>query len=96
MTRYRPLLRLRGRRRLLRARSGIERGGSDRVPGLILHAANDPFVRLIPETRKKIAANPNLTLVEEEDGGHCSFIADANGYDGRWAEQQVVEFLAEF
>jgi predicted alpha/beta-fold hydrolase len=63
------------------------------VPGLILHAANDPFVRLLPETRKKIAANPNLRFVEEADGGHCSFIADANGYDGRWAEQQVIEFL---
>ena len=66
------------------------------VPGLILHAANDPFVRLIPETREKIAANPNLTFVEEADGGHCSFIADANGYDGRWAEQQVIEFLRQF
>lgn len=66
------------------------------VPGLILHAANDPFVRLIPETRKKIADNPNLTFVEEADGGHCSFIADANGYDGRWAEQQVIEFLRQF
>jgi uncharacterized protein len=63
------------------------------VPGLIVHAANDPFVRLLPETRKKIAANANLTFVEEADGGHCSFIADANGYDGRWAEQQVIEFL---
>jgi predicted alpha/beta-fold hydrolase len=66
------------------------------VPGLIIHAANDPFVRLIPETRKKIAANRNLTFVEAEDGGHCSFIADANGYDGRWAERQVVEFLQQF
>ena len=66
------------------------------VPGLIIHAANDPFVRLIPETRNKIAANRNLTFVEAEDGGHCSFIADANGYDGRWAEQQVIEFLQRF
>jgi predicted alpha/beta-fold hydrolase len=63
------------------------------VPGLILHAANDPFVRLTPGTRQKIAANCNLTFVEADDGGHCSFIADANGYDGRWAEQQVIEFL---
>ena len=66
------------------------------VPGLILHAANDPFIRLTPETRKKISANPNLTFVEAADGGHCSFIADANGYDGRWAEQRVVEFLRRF
>ena len=66
------------------------------VPGLILHAANDPFVRLTPGTRQKIAANRNLTFVEADDGGHCSFIADANGYDGRWAEQQVIEFLRQF
>jgi hypothetical protein len=66
------------------------------VPGLIIHAANDPFVRLIPETRKKIAANHNLTFVEADDGGHCSFIADANGDDGRWAERQVIEFLQKF
>jgi uncharacterized protein len=66
------------------------------VPGLILHAANDPFVRLVPDTRKKISANHNLTFVEADDGGHCSFIADANGYDGRWAEQQTIEFLRRF
>lgn len=66
------------------------------VPGLILYAANDPFIHLIPETRRKITANPNLTFIEAADGGHCSFIADANGYDGRWAERQVVEFLRRF
>lgn len=66
------------------------------VPGLILHAATDPFIHLLPETRRKIAANPNLTFIEAADGGHCSFIAEANGYDGRWAEQQVVEFLRRF
>jgi len=66
------------------------------VPGLILHAATDPFIHLIPETRRKIAANPNLTFIETPDGGHCSFLAEANGYDGRWAEQQVIEFLRKF
>lgn len=66
------------------------------VPGLILHAANDPFVRLIPETRRKISANPNLTFIESADGGHCSFLADANGYDGRWAERQIIEFVRRF
>jgi len=66
------------------------------VPGLILHAANDPFIRLIPETRRKISANPNLTFIESTDGGHCSFLADANGYDGRWAERRIIEFLRRF
>jgi uncharacterized protein len=66
------------------------------VPGLILHAATDPFIHLLPETRRKIAANPSLTFIEAADGGHCSFLAEPNGYDGRWAEQQVVEFLRQF
>jgi uncharacterized protein len=66
------------------------------VPGLILHAATDPFIHIIPETRSKIAANPNLMFIESADGGHCSFLAEANGYDGRWAEQQIIEFLRRF
>jgi predicted alpha/beta-fold hydrolase len=66
------------------------------VPTLILHAANDPFIRITPATRAKITANPNITFHESEDGGHCSFLADPNGYDGRWAERQVVEFLRPF
>jgi uncharacterized protein len=63
------------------------------VPTLILHAANDPFIRILPETRKKVLANPNITFIETEDGGHCSFLGETDGYDGHWAEQQVVQFL---
>jgi predicted alpha/beta-fold hydrolase len=66
------------------------------VPALILHAANDPFIRVLPETRRKILANSNITFVETEDGGHCSFLAEPDGDDGRWAERQVVEFLRGF
>lgn len=67
------------------------------VPGLILHAKNDPFIRVQPETLRKIAANPNLTYVEAADGGHCAFMGepDGNGYDGRWAEREVVEFVRQ-
>jgi predicted alpha/beta-fold hydrolase len=66
------------------------------VPALILHAANDPFIRILPETRQKILSNPNITFIETEDGGHCSFLAQPDGDDGRWAESQVVEFLRRF
>ena len=68
------------------------------VPTFILHAANDPFIRILPETRQKILSNPNITFVETEDGGHCSFLAVANGNgdDGHWAELQIVEFLRQF
>jgi len=63
------------------------------VPGFILHAESDPFVKITPPTRERIESNRHLSFVETEDGGHCSFLASPNGYDGRWAEQQVVEFL---
>lgn len=66
------------------------------VPAFILHAANDPFIRILPETRRKVLSNPNLTLVETEDGGHCSYLAEPDGYDGRWAEKLVVEYLRQF
>lgn len=66
------------------------------VPTLILHAANDPFIRILPQTRQKILSNPNIAFIETADGGHCSFLADPDGDDGRWAERQVVEFLCEF
>lgn len=66
------------------------------VPTLIIHAANDPFIRLRPETRERILRNPNITFIEAADGGHCAFIGARNGDphdDGRWAEKGVVEFV---
>jgi len=68
------------------------------VPTLILHAANDPFIRVRPETRERILGNPNITYVETEDGGHCAFLGERNGNgdDGRWAEQEVVKFVSRF
>jgi predicted alpha/beta-fold hydrolase len=65
------------------------------VPALIIHAANDPFIRMQPETKQRIRANPHITYVETEDGGHCAFMGepDGNGDDGRWAEREVVDFV---
>ena len=74
------------------------------VPTLVLHSANDPFIRITPETRRKILANPNITFVEPEDGGHCAFIGARNGVrgddagrdDGYWAENTMLNFLRRF
>jgi uncharacterized protein len=66
---------------------------------LIVHAANDPFVRILPETRERILANRNISFVEVDDGGHCAFIGERDGdasYDGRWAEREVIEFAKRF
>ncbi len=65
------------------------------VPALIIHARNDPFIRVTPETRARVLANPNITYMETEDGGHCAFIGERDGADdSRWAEREVVEFIA--
>lgn len=64
-----------------------------RVPTLVLHSKDDPFICILPETRAKLAANPAIRFVETSHGGHCAFLAPANGYDGRWAEQTVLNFI---
>jgi predicted alpha/beta-fold hydrolase len=71
------------------------------VPALILYAANDPFVRITTETRRKISSNPNITFVETDDGGHCAFIGSPSRNNGRyndgyWAEHEIVNFLRRF
>ena len=66
------------------------------VPTLILHALDDPFIRLLPETRAKIVGNPHISLVEPEHGGHCAFLARPealSGYDGYWAEHTLLRFV---
>lgn len=71
--------------------------GQIAVPALIVHAADDPFIRITPETRRKIAANANITFRETADGGHCAFVGARNGADdGYWAESQIVNFLRGF
>ena len=71
------------------------------VPTLVLYAANDPFMRITAETRRKIASNQSITFVETSDGGHCAFVGlrksgDGRYDDGYWAEQEIVNFLRRF
>ena len=63
------------------------------LPTLVIHATDDPFIRLLPETRAKMMANPHITLLETAQGGHCAFLEQPNGYDGRWAERQIMHFF---
>jgi predicted alpha/beta-fold hydrolase len=64
------------------------------IPALIITAADDPFVPVEPFRHPSVAANPHVTVVITEHGGHCGFLGDANGTgdDGYWAETQIVEF----
>ncbi len=67
-----------------------------RVPTLILHALDDPFIRMLPRTREALLANPHVTLIETQHGGHCAFLAPAADGDGRWAEKTLLGFLRGF
>jgi len=64
-----------------------------RVPTLVLAAEDDPFVPAATFTDPAIASNPNITVMLTPHGGHCAYIEHAdNGYDGYWAEREVVRF----
>ena len=64
------------------------------VPTLILHALDDPFIRIYPDTREKIDANPHISFIETPHGGHCGFLAAASGLDdGYWAETTLHGFI---
>lgn len=65
------------------------------VPTLIVHSVDDPFIRLLPETRTALIGNPQVTFVETQHGGHCAFLAAPQGAgdDGRWAEAMLLGFL---
>jgi hypothetical protein len=64
------------------------------VPTLILHSLDDPFIRMLPATREALIANPSVTFVETQHGGHCAFLeSPQNGDDGRWAEKTLLGFL---
>ena len=69
-----------------------------RTPTLLIHAADDPFIRFSPATRATIEMNPFITLLETAHGGHCAFLAapePANGNDGYWAEHTALRFVLQ-
>ncbi|MGA8729041.1 MAG: alpha/beta fold hydrolase [Terracidiphilus sp.] len=63
------------------------------VPTLILRALDDPFIRLVPETRAALLANPHIALIETRHGGHCAYLSGDPGNEIHWAEAAVMRFL---
>jgi len=66
------------------------------VPTLVLHALDDPFVLITPESLAALDANPNITVLQSEHGGHCAFLAKTehgSGDDGYWAETTLLRFI---
>jgi hypothetical protein len=66
-----------------------------RLPALVITAEDDPFIALPPFRDAKVTGNPAITLTITRYGGHCGFIEAArDGYDGYWAEREIVDFVA--
>jgi predicted alpha/beta-fold hydrolase len=65
-----------------------------RIPTLIIHAEDDPFIPFAPLRDPAVANNPYILLVDPKQGGHVAFIsADQKAdVDRFWAENRVIDF----
>jgi predicted alpha/beta-fold hydrolase len=67
------------------------------IPTLVLHATDDPFIRMAPATRASLSANPAIDFIETQQGGHCAFLARSIGSNPQperhWAESTLVRFV---
>ena len=66
-----------------------------RVPALIIHAQDDPFIPFAPLRDPSVGANPYILLQGPERGGHVAFVAakpSPADPDRFWAENRVLEF----
>ncbi|HKP73827.1 MAG TPA: alpha/beta fold hydrolase [Pyrinomonadaceae bacterium] len=65
-----------------------------RIPTLIIHAQDDPFIPFDSFRHSSLNSNPYVILLAPRHGGHVGFVADdhAPGEDRFWAENRLVEF----
>lgn len=66
-----------------------------RVPSLLIHSADDPFIPITPYRDRRLTEAPDVRLLETRHGGHVGFWASRGGDSTPfWAEHRAVEFLA--
>lgn len=65
-----------------------------RVPTLLIHAADDPFLPPAAIPRAAIAANPWLHGLITPAGGHVGFVGGTPWRPVFWAEERAAAFLA--
>lgn len=68
--------------------------GRIRVPTLVLHAEDDPFIVITPASRAAMAANPAIRFESWPHGGHCAFLTHRGSGGVYWAERRVARFCA--
>ena len=65
-----------------------------RVPTLLIHAADDPFLPSAAIPRAEVRENPHLDAIFPEHGGHVGFVSGPPWAPVFWAEQTAADFLA--
>jgi predicted alpha/beta-fold hydrolase len=69
--------------------------GRIRVPTLLIHAEDDPFLPAASIPRSSIEANPDLVAVLPERGGHVGFVAGRSPWNPVfWGEREATRFVA--
>jgi len=64
-----------------------------RLPTLIMHSEDDPFIPFEPLRERAFAENPYILLMKTAKGGHVAFISSkTKGEDRFWAENRAIEF----
>jgi uncharacterized protein len=64
-----------------------------RIPTLVIHAQDDPFIPFAPLKNPVLTENPYILFIATAHGGHVAFVGTDGGREDRfWAENRVVEF----
>ncbi|MGE0885557.1 MAG: YheT family hydrolase [Blastocatellales bacterium] len=67
-----------------------------RVPALIIHAEDDPFIPFQPFTDHRVVSNSSILMLATKHGGHVAFCGQRQPDEDRaWAENRAVEFCRE-
>lgn len=65
-----------------------------RIPALLIHAKNDPFLRITDFSLEEIKKSPHLKLMITPDGGHLGFVSGKIPFKlDRWLEKTILDFL---
>jgi len=71
--------------------------GNIRVPTLVLHSRDDPFLPWRPLAEDEATRNPFLMVHLTEKGGHVAFLERARwDIDRSWAENRVIDYFSDF
>ena len=66
-----------------------------RVPTLLLHADDDPFLPADSIPIQPLLENPRLSMVRQRHGGHVGFLEGTPWAPRFWGDDEAARFLAD-